>query len=119
MSERDIKIDINKFSRQIAVYGYETQFKYSNMNIFIYGMRGVGVETAKNAILAGPRKVTIFDNSISRINDLTSNYFISENDVNAGKRRDESSIYNLSQLNPTVKLEIMENDSIINHLKKK
>ena len=118
MSDTDIKVDINKFSRQIAVYGYETQSKYSNMNIFIYGMRGVGIETAKNAILAGPRKLTIFDNNISRINDLTANYFISENDVKEGKRRDESSIYNLSKLNPTIKLEIMENVSIIEHLEK-
>ena len=110
-------IDINKLSRQLGVYGLTTQIKFSQMNILIYGMRGVGIETAKNTILQNPRKVTIFDNNVSKINDLTSNYFIGENDVAEGIRRDEASLKKLSQLNPDVKVIIMENDSIIEHLK--
>ena len=65
------------------------------------------------------RKVTIFDNNVSKINDLISNYFINENDVAKGKRSDEASLNNLSQLNPDVKVIIMENDSIIEHFKRK
>ena len=90
-------IDLNKLSRQLGVYGLTTQIKFSKMNILIYGMRGVGIETAKNTILQSPRKVTIFDNNICKINDITSNYFICENDVFEGKRRDEASFKNLSK----------------------
>ena len=44
------------------------------LNIFIYGMRGLGVEITKNIVLAGPNKVTIYDPNISKINDLTSKF---------------------------------------------
>ena len=35
--------------------------KIIKMNIFIYGMRGVGIEVAKNIVLAGPKSLTIYD----------------------------------------------------------
>jgi len=49
------------YSRQIGVYGMKTMGKLIKMKVFLYGMRGVGLETAKNLILAGPRQVTICD----------------------------------------------------------
>ena len=111
------RICSNLYSRQIGAIGQETMKSLSKKNIFIYGMRGVGVETAKNIILSGPRKVIIYDNEISKINDLTSNYFISEKDVSENKRRDEASLYNLLQLNTFVKIEILKSGPIIKHLK--
>jgi len=42
------------YSRQIGVYGLETMGKLVKMKVFISGLRGVGLETAKNLILAGP-----------------------------------------------------------------
>ena len=117
MIEENNNICSNFYSRQIGVIGQETMTSLSKMNIFIYGMRGVGVETAKNIILTGPRKVMIYDNEISKINDLTSNYFISEKDVSENKRRDEASLYNLLQLNNFVKIELLKNGPIIEHLK--
>ena len=92
----------NFYSRQIGTYGLETQIKINQMKVFIYGMRGVGIETAKNLVLAGPESVTIFDPNISKMNDLTSNYFLKEEDVINNKRRDEASISHLSELNPYV-----------------
>ena len=65
----------NFYSRQIGTYGLGTQEKIMKMNIFIYGMRGIGIETAKNIVLAGPKSLTIFDPYPARIRDLTSNYF--------------------------------------------
>ncbi len=55
--------------------------KIMKLNIFIYGMRGLGVEITKNIVLAGPNKVIIYDPNISKINDLTSNFYLSEEDV--------------------------------------
>jgi len=107
----------NFFSRQIGTIGQETMTSFSKKNIFIYGMRGVGVETAKNIVLLGPRKLIIYDNEISKINDLTANFFINEQDVKEKKRRDEASLKNLSQLNLFVKLDRLNNGSIIEHLK--
>ena len=109
----------NFYSRQIGTYGLGTQEKIMKMNIFIYGMRGIGIESAKNIVLAGPKSLTIFDPNPARIRDLTSNYFLTEENVKMNQRRDESSIQNLSELNPYVKLNIMENNDIIQDIKKK
>ena len=107
------KIDNNFYSRQIGTYGLKTMRKIMKMNILIYGMRGVGIEIAKNIVLSGPKSLTIFDPNKSKINDLSSNYFIKEVDIQEGKRRDEACIKNLSELNPYVILTIMEGENMI------
>ena len=113
------KIDGNFYSRQIGTYGLDTMSKIIQMNIFIYGMRGVGIETAKNIVLSGPKSLTIFDPSKTKINDLSSNYFLKEDDAIKGKRRDMSCFQALSKLNPYVKLNIMEGDDIIKDINNK
>lgn len=35
--------------------------KLVKMRVFLYGLRGTGIETAKNLILAGPASVTLCD----------------------------------------------------------
>ena len=112
-------LDNNFYSRQIGTYGLGTQTKIMKMNIFIYGMRGVGIETAKNLILAGPKSLTIFDMSPTKINDLTANYFLTEEHVKNNQRRDEACFTNLSELNPYVNISIMEGNDIIQDIKKK
>jgi ubiquitin-activating enzyme E1 len=113
------KINNNFYSRQIGTYGLETMTKIMKMNVFIYGMRGVGIEIAKNIVLAGPKSLTIFDSCKTKINDLSSNFFLKEEDVQEGKKRDEACFSNLSELNPYVKLNIMEGEDIISDIKNK
>lgn len=57
----DGEIDTNLYSRQIGTFGIETMGKLIKMNVIIIGQRGVGVEIAKNLILAGPKSVQIYD----------------------------------------------------------
>ena len=73
--EEEIKVDDDLYSRTIFTYGMETMIKLSTMKVIIIGMRGLGVETAKNIILSGPGEVDIFDPSLVKINDLGSNFF--------------------------------------------
>ena len=113
MNSKNEKFDANFYSRQLGVYGLETMKKIIKLNILIYGMRGLGIEIAKNIILAGPKKVTIFDPNIAKINDLTSNFYLTKDDIKNKKRRDESVIKKLSLLNPYVKTEIMEGNDLI------
>jgi len=117
MIDENINLNLNFYSRQIGTYGLETMIKLSKLNIFLYGLRGVGIEIAKNIMLAGPNSLTIYDNNISKINDLSSNFYINESDILEKKRRDEASYDSLLKLNPYVKLNIMKNNSIIEHLK--
>ena len=82
------KIDMDLYSRQIGVFGMETMGKLIKMKVFICGLRGVGLETAKNLILAGPQQVTLSDDCIITMNDLGSNFFATKEDIGKTKRSD-------------------------------
>ena len=105
--EEEIKVDSDLYSRSIFTYGMETMKKLSTMKVLIVGMRGLGVETAKNIILSGPGEVDIFDPSLVKINDLGSNFYLSEEDVGK-KNRDDACLSKLSQLNPNVTISILK-----------
>ena len=76
------KFDKNLYSRQILTYGIDTMDKIINLKILIIGLRGLGIEIAKNIILTGTKEVSISDKNICQINDLGSNFYINENDIN-------------------------------------
>ena len=111
-------LDINLYSRQIKAYGIETMKDLSKLTILIVGIRGLGLETAKNLMLSGPKEINIYDPNKCTINDLGSNYYINELDVKQEKRRDEASLSKLRELNSYVILSIMEGDNIFKNLKK-
>jgi ubiquitin-activating enzyme E1 len=71
-------IDLDLHSRAIGTMGLETLTKLIKLNVLIIGMRGLGVEVAKNLILAGPKSVTILDPTLVKIEDLSSNFFLTE-----------------------------------------
>ncbi len=75
MAASEEKVDTNLYSRQIGTFGMETMGKLIKMKILIVGMRGLGVETAKNIILVGPQEVQIFDKELVKINDLCGNFY--------------------------------------------
>jgi len=56
------------------------------LKVYIQGLRGIGIETAKNLILAGPRKVVIQDENFVEMRDLGSNFYCREENVGADKR---------------------------------
>ena len=72
---KEVSVDTNLYSRQIGTFGMETMGKLIKMDVLIIGLRGLGVETAKNIILAGPHSVTIYDPEITKIQDLGNNFF--------------------------------------------
>ena len=101
------KVDTNLYSRQIGTFGMETMGKLIKMKILIVGLRGLGVETAKNTILAGPHEVQLYDSELVKINDLCGNFYLTEADVGK-KRRDEASLPQLAELNPYVHVSVMK-----------
>ncbi|KAK7289864.1 hypothetical protein RIF29_03859 [Crotalaria pallida] len=93
-------IDEDLHSRQLAVYGRETMRRLFGSNVLISGMQGLGVEIAKNLILAGVKSVTLHDEGTVELWDLSSNFVFSENDV--GKNRAAASVSKLQELNNAV-----------------
>jgi len=76
-----ILIDTNLYSRQIGTFGLETMGKLIKLKVLIVGMRGLGVECAKNLILAGPASVVLYDPNLVSINDLGANFYLKESHV--------------------------------------
>lgn len=99
-------IDTNLYSRQIRTYGLETMLKLQNLRILLFGMRGLGTEIAKNLILSGVKEIQILDENSCEINELGSNFFISEKNI--GERRDNSCLQKLKELNSYVSVEIFK-----------
>ena len=110
MVDKEIKVDDDLYSRSIFTYGMDTMKKLSTMKVLIVGMRGLGIETAKNIILNGPKEVDLYDPTPVKISDLGSNFFLKEEDV--GKIfRDEASLKKLSELNQYVKVSVLKLES--------
>ena len=105
------KIDENLYSRQIYTYGKELMDKIVDLKILIMGLRGLGIEVAKNIILVGPKEVSISDKNLCQINDLGANFYLNEIDVNKNTRED-SCINKLKNLNPYVNVNIYKGSSI-------
>ncbi|KAL1205217.1 Ubiquitin-activating enzyme E1 1 [Cardamine amara subsp. amara] len=94
------EIDEDLHSRQLAVYGRETMRRLFASNVLISGMHGLGAEIAKNLILAGVKSVTLHDERVVELWDLSSNFVFSEDDI--GKNRADASVQKLQDLNNAV-----------------
>ena len=93
---------LDRYSRQIGAYGLEAMSKLLNMRILIAGLKGVGMETAKNLALAGPGAITLWDDTPAVMRDLGANFFLQEGDV--GKPRAAAVAPRLQELNQMVQV---------------
>lgn len=91
------KFDESLYSRQLYVLGKEAMDKMAQSNVLIVGLGGVGVEIAKNVALAGVKSLSLWDPKLTSIEDLSSQYYLTENDV--GKPRGATSMPKLAELN--------------------
>jgi len=99
-------VDESLYSRQLYVMGHEAQKKMAKASILIIGLDGLGVETAKNVILAGVKSVSLFDNTLTTYEDLASQFYLTESDI--GKSRADVSKPKLAELNPYVDVSILQ-----------
>uniref|UniRef100_A0A673BFY1 E1 ubiquitin-activating enzyme n=1 Tax=Sphaeramia orbicularis TaxID=375764 RepID=A0A673BFY1_9TELE len=93
-------IDEGLYSRQLYVLGHDAMKRMQISNVLISGMRGLGVEIAKNVILGGVRSVTVHDQGVAEWRDLSSQFYLREEDL--GKNRAEVSQPRLAELNSYV-----------------
>ncbi|KAF5304648.1 hypothetical protein FQR65_LT07930 [Abscondita terminalis] len=96
-SQTGHEIDEGLYSRQLYVLGHDAMRRMATSDVLISGLAGLGVEVAKNVILGGVKSVTLHDESVCTIADLSSQFYLSEDDV--GKNRAEASLKQLSELN--------------------
>lgn len=53
-------------------------------------MRGLGIEIAKNLVLAGPGSITIYDPEFVTVSDLGSNFYTTHKNVGKNTRAEAS-----------------------------
>uniref|UniRef100_A0A8U7NYJ2 E1 ubiquitin-activating enzyme n=1 Tax=Corvus moneduloides TaxID=1196302 RepID=A0A8U7NYJ2_CORMO len=69
-------------------------------NVLVSGLRGLGVEVAKNLVLGGVKSVTLHDPEPASWSDLASQFYLREEDV--GRSRAEATLPRLAELNSYV-----------------
>lgn len=112
---KDSEIDESLYSRQLYVLGKEAMLKMQHSNVLVIGLRGLGVEIAKNVALAGVKSLTLHDPAQVTLQDLSTQFFLSESDV--GQRRDQVSRDKLAELNSYVPIDVVDSiaDSELSH----
>lgn len=103
VTDETMQIDESLYSRQLYVMGHEAQMRMSNARVLIIGLNGLGVEIAKNVILAGVKNVTLYDKTPTSYLDLAAQFYLTENDLNTP--RASACVTKLAELNPYVQVE--------------
>uniref|UniRef100_A0A8C1REB6 Ubiquitin-like modifier-activating enzyme 6 n=1 Tax=Cyprinus carpio TaxID=7962 RepID=A0A8C1REB6_CYPCA len=99
-------IDDSLYSRQRYVLGDSAMQQMAQSAVFLSGMGALGVEIAKNIVLAGVKAVTLHDCKRCEVWDLGTNFFIREEDVHSQKKRVEAVHSRVAELNPYVQVSV-------------
>jgi len=78
-------IDEGLYSRQLFVLGKEAMERMARSSVLISGLKGLGIEIAKNVILSGVKAVTLHDTQPVTEADLGSQFFLREGDVGTNR----------------------------------
>ncbi|KAL5969221.1 Ubiquitin-like modifier-activating enzyme 6, partial [Taenia solium] len=104
--QRPVEIDDSFYSRQRYVIGDDAMQRLSDSIVLICGLGGVGIEIAKNLVLAGVRELILDDSTVCSAEDLVDQFFIRPDDIPQGRTRAEASQQHLAALNPYVRVSI-------------
>lgn len=108
------EIDESLYSRQLYVLGHEAMKRMGSSNVLVVGLGGLGVEIAKNIALAGVKSLTLWDPKKTRIEHLSSQFFLHPEDV--GKPRAEVTAPRVAELNPYTPVSVHAGDSLTSDL---
>ena len=107
---------LDKYSRQLYVFGIACMAKMMNSKVLVSGMSGTGVEIAKNVILAGVKSFTVHDTKNVKLSDLSSNFYCTTSDINTNKNRAEACVNQLRELNDLVPVEVITTELTVETL---
>ncbi|CZT42318.1 probable ubiquitin-protein ligase (E1-like (ubiquitin-activating) enzym) [Rhynchosporium secalis] len=107
-------IDESLYSRQLYVLGHEAMKRMSASNVLIVGLKGLGVEIAKNIALAGVKSLTLYDPAPAAIADLSSQFFLHVDDV--GKPRAAVTAPRVAELNAYTPVSVLDSTSLTTNL---
>ena len=103
-----MEIDDSLYSRQRYVLGDNAMKKMAQSKVFLSGLDCLGVEIAKNIVLAGVKELVIYDTTLVTIGDIGTQFFLRESDI--GKKRADTTCPRLAELNPYVTVKVLSSD---------
>jgi hypothetical protein len=101
----------DRWSRYIGAMGIEAVAKQAESTILISGLGGLGVEIAKNLVLAGCKELILHDSQMPKDFDLGNQFFLSEDDLDKDKTRAQLSKAKLQALNSYVKVSYINDET--------
>jgi ubiquitin-activating enzyme E1 len=104
-----------RLNRQIYAFGYEAQSKISKASVLLIGLKGLGVEIAKNVILAGVGSFGVCDDGKAELGDLGSQFFLTPDDI--GQPRAAASVQKLAELNKYCRVHAVAESDLEQELK--
>ncbi|OPJ68623.1 hypothetical protein AV530_008610 [Patagioenas fasciata monilis] len=78
--------------------------------VLVSGLRGLGLEVAKNLVLGGVKAVTLHDPHPATWADLSSQFYLRESDV--GRNRAEATLPRVAELNTYVGVVVLTNSPL-------
>ncbi|KAJ5812499.1 SUMO activating enzyme [Penicillium riverlandense] len=100
--------EIALYDRQIRLWGVSAQKKIGAAKILLISVKALANEVAKNLVLAGIGSLTIIDHEIVKEDDLSAQFFVSEEHV--GQNRAQAAGPQIHKMNPRVDLQIDTDD---------
>lgn len=98
----------DRWSRYIGAMGIEAVAQQAKATILIVGLRGIGIEIAKNMVLAGCKEVILFDDRPATKADLGCQFYLTQEDCEGGKTIAYCCKNKLQQLNTFVKVSVTD-----------
>ena len=108
------EIDESLYSRQLYVLGHEAMKRMGSSNVLIAGLKGLGVEIAKNIALAGVKSLSLYDPTPAAISDLSSQFFLHPQDV--GKPRAQVTAPRIAELNAYTPVSLHKSEKLVDDL---
>jgi len=102
--------DLERYDRQIRITGFGEagQKKLKDAKVFIAGAGGLGFPISVYLVAAGVGTLRIVDNDVVELNNLNRQLLHWDKDV--GRRKVESALEKLQQINPRVKVEVYDEE---------
>ncbi|KAH7964840.1 hypothetical protein HPB49_001861 [Dermacentor silvarum] len=100
MAQNPADIDESLYSRQLYVLRHDFMLRMARSNVLISAIRGLGVQNAKNIIFSGVKSVTIHNQGVCTVADLSSQFYL--NECALGKNRAEACLRSLTEMNAYV-----------------
>lgn len=110
VDDGDVK---DRWSRYIGVMGMEAVRKQAKASVLVSGLDSLGVEVAKNVILSGVKRLSLHDQQKATSADLSGQFFLTPQDVKAGKNRALATKNKIQELNYYVRVDTVKLDSAL------